>query len=196
MGCDHDSPKNLPEFSKGPSEITTSRGFVPRSLLLLMAGLLGITLQFRSFQDSQGDHFTDEETQVQGGYITSLLVDSLLCKRQKPKSNQLQQEREKKQLAGGSELSGNRYSFSVSGAAVSRRSFKVIEYLFSLSLHSAVLCWLYSPKELPQAQTKQLWVHFYLLSHARGKRAPSRISNKRLKADFSISEPIPVARVI
>lgn len=52
VGCDHDSPKNLPEFSKGSSEITMSRGLVPRSLLLLMAGLLGITLQYGSFQDS------------------------------------------------------------------------------------------------------------------------------------------------
>lgn len=77
----------------------------------------------------------------------SLLVNSLLCKRQKPKSNQLQQ---KNQLAGGSELSGNSYGFSVSGVAVSRRSIKVIKYLFSLSLHSAVLCGLNSPKSLPK----------------------------------------------
>lgn len=121
----------------------------------------------------------------------SLLVNSLLCKRQKPKSNRLQQ---KKQLAGESELSGNSYGFSVSGVAVSRHSIKVIKYLFSLSLHSAVLCGLNSPRVSPS--TKQVWVHFYPLSHARGKRTPSRITKKRPKSDFPISRPILMARVI
>lgn len=47
------------------------------------------------------------------------------------------------------------------------------------------------PCVLRESETgaQQLWVHFYLLSHARGKRTPSRISNKRLKADFPSLDP-------